>query len=436
MRQSVRDRVSAAFVVGWKSVAHSTAFRVAPTMVDCASLIHPTKIAALLVLLAAPAFAQIPNNTVKVGVLTDMSGPFADQVGAGSVAAAKMAAADFAAEAKGLKVEILSADHQNKPDVGAAQARTWVDTDGVDAVVDLPNSGVALAVATVMHDRNRVTLASSAATSVMTGKLCLPTNVQWVLDTWALGHSTAAALLKEGGDKWFFLTVDYALGQALEADATAAVVAGGGKVLGAVRQPLGTSDFSSALLQAQSSGANVLALANTGADAINSIKQAGEFGLTKSIKVAALFMQISDIHSVGLQAAQGLTVTAAYYWDLNDGTRAFAKRFAAEMGGRMPTEDQAGVYSATLAYLRAVRDAGTIDGDKVVAQMRAHPIDDALFGQVQIRPDGRAVHAMYLFRVKTPAESKSAWDLYSLVQTIPADSAFRPLADGGCPLVK
>jgi branched-chain amino acid transport system substrate-binding protein len=190
------------------------------------------------------------------------------------------------------------------------------------------------------------------------------------------------------------------------------------------------------LLQAQSSGANVLALANTGADAINSIKQAGEFGLTKSIKVAALFMQISDIHSVGLQAAQGLTVTAAYYWDLNDGTRAFAKRFAAEMGGRMPTEDQAGVYSATLAYLRAVRDAGTIDGDKVVAQMRAHPIDDALFGQVQIRPDGRAVHAMYLFRVKTPAESKSAWDLYSLVQTIPADSAFRPLADGGCPLVK
>jgi branched-chain amino acid transport system substrate-binding protein len=381
--------------------------------------------AALLALLAMPAVAQIPNNTVKVGVLTDMSGPFADQVGAGSVAAAKMAAADFAAEAKGLKVEILSADHQNKPDIGAAQARTWVDTDGVDAVVDLPNSGVALAVATVMHERNRVTLASSAATSVMTGKFCLPTNVQWVLDTWALGHSTAAALLKQGGDRWFFLTVDYALGQALEADASAAVTAGGGKVLGAVRQPLGTSDFSSALLQVQSSGANVLALANTGADAINAIKQAGEFGLTRSIKVAALFMQISDVYSVGLQAAQGLSVTGA-----------FAKRFAAAMGGRMPTEDQAGVYSATLAYLRAVRDAQTIEGDKVVAQMRAHPIDDALFGPVQIRVDGRAVHPMYLFRVKSPAESKSAWDLYNLVQTIPADSAFRPLADGGCPLVK
>ena len=394
-------------------------------------------VAALLALLAAPtAFAEVPGNTVKVGVLTDMSGPFADQVGAGSVAAAKMAAEDFALEAKGLKVEVLSADHQNKPDIGTAQARTWVDTDGVDAVVDLPNSGVALAVASVMHDRNRVTLASSSATSTMTGKACLPTTVQWVLDTWALGHSTAGAVLKEGGNSWYFLTVDYALGQALEGDASAAVLAGGGKVLGAIRQPLGTSDFSSALLQVQSSGANVMALANTGADAINSIKQAGEFGMTKSMKVAALFMQISDIHSLGLQSAQGLLLSAAYYWDLNDGTRAFAQRFAARMGGRMPTEDQAGVYSATLAYLRAVRDAGTIEGDKVVAQMRAHPIDDLLFGSVQVRADGRAIHPMYLFRVKSPAESKSEWDVYSLVSTIPAESAFRPLADGGCPLVK
>jgi branched-chain amino acid transport system substrate-binding protein len=337
-------------------------------------------VAACLALLAAPAFADVPGNTVKVGVLTDMSGPFADQVGAGSVTAAKMAAEDFAPEAKGLKVEILFADHQNKPDIGTAQARTWVDTQGVDAVVDLPNSGVALAVASVMHDRNRVTLASSAATSAMTGKACLPTTVQWVLDTWSLGHSTAAALLKQGGNSWYFLTVDYALGQALEADATAAVLAGGGKVLGAIRQPLGTSDFSSALLQAQSSGANVLALANTGADAINAIKQAGEFGMTKTVKVAALFMQISDVYSLGLPAAQGLSLTEAFYWDLNAGTRAFSQRFAARMGGRMPTEDQAGVYSATLAYLRAVRDAGTIEGDKVVAQMRAHPIEDALFG--------------------------------------------------------
>jgi branched-chain amino acid transport system substrate-binding protein len=393
-------------------------------------------LAAALALLAAPAFAEIPGNTVKIGVLTDMSGPFADQVGAGSVAAAKMAAEDFAAEANGLKVEILFADHQNKPDIGTAQARSWVDTQGVAAVVDLPNSGVALAVASVMHDRNRVTLASSAATSAMTGKACQPTTVQWVLDTWSLGHSTAAALLKQGGNRWYFLTVDYALGQALEGDATAAVLAGGGQVMGAIRQPLGTSDFSSALLQVESSGANVLALANTGADAINSIKQAGEFGMTRTMKVAALFMQISDVHSLGLQAAQGLMLTAAFYWDLNDGTRAFAKRFAAQMGGRMPTEDQAGVYSATLAYLRAVRDAATIDGDKVVAQMRAHPIDDALFGHVVLRVDGRATHAMYLFRVKTPAESTGPWDLYTLVQTIPADSAFRPLADGGCPLVK
>jgi branched-chain amino acid transport system substrate-binding protein len=393
-------------------------------------------VAACLALLAAPAFADVPGNTVKVGVLTDMSGPFADQVGAGSVAAAKMAAEDFAPEAKGLKVEILFADHQNKPDIGTAQARTWVDTQGVDAVVDLPNSGVALAVASVMHDRNRVTLASSAATSAMTGKACLPTTVQWVLDTWSLGHSTAAALLKQGGNSWYFLTVDYALGQALEADATAAVLAGGGKVLGAIRQPLGTSDFSSALLQAQSSGANVLALANTGADAINAIKQAGEFGMTKTVKVAALFMQISDVYSLGLQAAQGLSLTEAFYWDLNAGTRAFSQRFAARMGGRMPTEDQAGVYSATLAYLRAVRDAGTIEGDKVVAQMRAHPIEDTLFGTAQLRVDGRVTHAMYLFRVKAPAESKSPWDLYNLVQTIPADAAFRPLADGGCPLVK
>jgi branched-chain amino acid transport system substrate-binding protein len=393
-------------------------------------------IAALLSLLALPALAEIPNNTVKIGVLTDMSGPFADQVGAGSVAAAKMAAEDFAAEAHGLKVEILFADHQNKPDIGTAQARAWVDTQGVDAVADLPNSGVALAVSSVMRDRNRVTLGSSVGTSDMTGKACAPTTVQWVLDTWSLGHSTASAVLKQGGNKWYFLTVDYALGQALERDASAAVVAGGGQVLGAIRQPLGTSDFSSPLLQVQASGANVLGLANTGADAINAIKQAGEFGMTKTMKVAALFMQISDVYSVGLQAAQGLMLTEAFYWDLNDNTRAFAKRFATRMNGRMPTEDQAGVYSATLAYLRAVRDAGTIDGDKVVAQMKAHPIDDALFGHVVIRPDGRATHAMYLFRVKTPAESKGPWDLYTLEQTIPADSAFRPLADGGCPLVK
>jgi len=382
------------------------------------------------------AYAEIPGNTVKVGVLTDMSGPFADQVGQGSVAAARLAADDFAAESHGLKVEILFADHQNKPDVGTAQARKWVDEDGVAAVVDLPNSAVALGVSSVMRERNRVALASSSATSDMTGKFCSPTTVQWVLDTWALGRSTAGALLKAGGNSWYFLTVDYALGAALERDASAAVVAGGGKVLGAIKQPLGTADFSSALLQAQSSGANVLALANTGTDAINAIKQAGEFGLTRSVKVAALFMQISDVKSVGLEAAQGLLLSEAFYWDLNDRTRAFSTRFGEKMKGRVPTEDQAGVYSATLAYLRAVRDAGTIEGDKVVAQMRAHPINDTLFGAVQIRPDGRAVHAMYLFRVKAPGASKGPWDLYETVATIPGEEAFRPLQEGGCPLVK
>ncbi len=392
-------------------------------------------VAASLLLGITAVHAEVPGNTVKIGVLTDMSGPFADQVGAGSVAAAKLAAEDFAAESHGLKVEILFADHQNKPDIGTAQARKWVDEDGVAAVVDLPNSAVALGVSSVMRERNRVALASSSATSDLTGKACSPTTVQWVLDTWALGRSTANALLKAGGNIWYFLTVDYALGAALERDATAAVLAGGGKVLGAVKQPLGTSDFSSALLQAQSSGANVLALANTGADAINAIKQAGEFGLTRSIKVAALFMQVSDVKAVGLEAAQGLLLAEGFYWDLNDSTRTFSHRFGEQMHGRVPTEDQAGVYSATLAYLRAVRDANTVEGDKVVTQMRAHPIDDTLFGPVQIRADGRAVHAMYIFRVKAPSASKGTWDLYEKLETIPGDQAFRPLADGGCPLV-
>ena len=393
-------------------------------------------LAAALLALTVSARAEIPGNVLKVGVLTDMSGPFADQVGAGSVAAANLAAEDFGKEAGGLKVEILSADHQNKPDVGTAQARQWVDQNGVDAIVDLPNSAVALGVATIMKDKNRVALASSSATSDLTGKACAPTTVQWVLDTWSLGHSTAQALLAEKADTWFFVTVDYALGQALERDAAEAVTTGGGKVLGQARHPLGAADLSSALLQAQSSGAKVLALANTGADVINSVKQAGEFGLTQSMKVAALFIQVSDVHGLGLQAAQGLLTTEAFYWDLNDGTRAFSKRFAEKMGGRMPTANHAGVYAATLAYLRAAKAANTVDGDKVVAEMKAHPSTDPTYGRVEIRADGRAIHPMYLFRVKAPSASKGPWDYYELVQTIPADKAFRPLNEGGCPLVK
>jgi branched-chain amino acid transport system substrate-binding protein len=388
-------------------------------------------------LASPPARAEIPDNTVKIGVLTDMAGPFRDQVGPGSVVAANMAAEDFAPEAKGLKVEILSADHQNKPDIGVAIASKWVDQDGVDAIVDLPNSGVALAVAGVMKEKHRTALASSAMTSTMTGKNCAATTVQWVSDTWVQGASTVAAMHKAGADTWYFITVDYALGQALEGDATASIVASGGKALGSTRLPLGTSDFGSALLEAQGSGAKVLALANTGADAINAVKQAGEFGLTKSgIKVAALFMMLSDIQSIGLPSAHGLQLTEAFYWDMNDDTRAWSARWSQRMNGRMPTQDQAGVYSATLAYLRAVRDARTIDGELAVAAMRKAPIEDKLFGRVTIRPDGRAVHDMYLFEVKTPAESKGAWDLYKLRQTIPGDTVFRPMSAGGCPLVK
>jgi branched-chain amino acid transport system substrate-binding protein len=373
-------------------------------------------------------------DRVRIGVLTDMTGPFSDQVGQGSVTAATLAAEDIAREGDGPKVEILSADHQNKPDVGVAIARRWLDQDDVSAIVDLPNSGVAIAVANLMKERNRTALASSSMSSDLTGKLCAPTTVQWVSDTWAQGSATARALAARGKNQWFFLTVDYALGQALERDATKALVAAGGKVLGSTRHPLNTADFSSALLTAQGSGADVLALANTGADVINAIKQAGEFGLTSKMTVAALFIQLSDVNSLGLAAAQGLQLATGFYWDKDDQTRAFARRFAERMNGRMPTEDHAGVYSATLAYLRAVKKAGSVEGSRVVQTMRSAPIDDALFGAVTIRADGRAVHDIYLYEVKAPSESHRPYDDYKLLATIPGDQAFRPLTEGGCAL--
>ena len=385
--------------------------------------------AALAVRAEAPA-------TVRVGVLTDMSGPFSDGVGQGSVEAAKLAAADFEAESGGLKVEIVFADHLNKPDVGSAIARRWFDQDGVAAVVDLPNSGVALAVATIAHDRNRVALASSSMTSDLTGKSCKPTTVQWVTDTWVQGKSTAAGMVPQGLDGWYFLTVNYALGQALEGDATQAVTALGGRVTGASRNPLGTTDFGTPLLAAQASGANVLAFASTGSDLVNAIKQAKEFGITPRMAPAALFAEVTDIKAMGLDVAQGLELTEAFYWDLNDATRAWSKRYGAVMDGRMPTEDQAGVYSATLAYLRAVRDAKTVEGAAVVEAMRRAPINDALFGVVTIRPDGRAVHDMHRFKVKAPADSHGPYDYYRLLATIPAATAFRPLDQGGCPMLK
>jgi branched-chain amino acid transport system substrate-binding protein len=395
-----------------------------PLLLAC--LLHMTA-------LAAPAAAQLPA-TIKIGILNDQSGPFADQSGKGSVVAAQLATDDFKKEAPELNVEIVYGDHQNKPDIGSAIARAWVDRDGVAAVADAVNSGVGLAVNDVMRERHRTFIASNVGTSDLTGKNCSPDTFQWTFDTWALGNSAARALYKVG--PFYFVGFDYALGAALERDTTAVLKSLGGTVAGSVKHPLGTTDFSSYLLQAQSSGAKVIAFASTGTDFINGVKQAAEFGVGQTATLTGLFTQITDVESLGLQAAQGLTLTEAFYWDLNDDTRAFTKRFAEKMPGRVPTENQAGVYSSVLAYLHAVKVAGSIEGEKVLAALRAAPIQDKLFGTVTIRPDGRAIHPMYVFKVKTPAQSKSRWDLYTLVDTIPADQAFRPLAQGGCALVK
>ena len=392
--------------------------------------------ACLVGLGAGAAHAEIPGKVLKIGVLTDMSGPFASQAGEGSFQAAKMAAEDFAKEAGDLKVEVVAADHQNKPDVGSGLARKWIDQEGVSTIVDLPNSGVALGISSLMNERNRATMASASATSDMTGKFCKNTTVQWAHDTWALGNATGRAVTKAGGKKWFLIAFDYALGQALERDTSEAVKKAGGTVAGSVKHPLGTTDFSSYVLQAQGSGADVIGLGDTGVDAINAIKQMGEFGIIqKGMFLAPLFIQITDIQSIGLEQAKGLILTESFYWDLNDKTRAFAKRFGERMKGQMPTVNHAATYSSTLAYLRAAKAANTIEGDKVVAEMRKAPIQDDLYGTVTVRPDGRAVHEMFVFKVKTPAQSKSRDDIYDLMETIPADQAFRPLKDGGCPLV-
>ena len=397
---------------------------------------------ALLLATTAPiaSWAQIPGNTIRIGVLNDMSGPFADLSGKDSVVAAQMAADDFAKDAGSgaPKVEILSADHQNKADIGAAIARRWADQDNVAAVVDVPNSAVALAVNQVMKEKDRTFLASSSATSDLTGAQCTRTTVQWTFDTWALANGTARALVARGGSTWFFLASDYAFGAALTRDATALVKQSGGTVLGGVRMPLGAPDMSSYLLQAQASGAQVLGIAAAGDDVTNIVKQAAEFGLGRNDtqRLAGLLVFLTDVKSMGLQTAQGLLLTEAFYWDLNDKTRAWSDRFAAKAGGRKPTMNHAGVYSSVLAYLRAAAVVQSISGQAVVAKMEAAPIDDALFGPTTIRPDGRAVHAMYLFQVKTPAQSKGPWDFYNLVSTIPPEQAFRPMNEGGCPLVK
>ena len=393
--------------------------------------------AVLAALGTGAAQGQISDGVIKIGVMNDMSGLYADITGPGSLLAAKMAVEDFGAAGKGMKVEVLGADHQNKPDVGSNIARTWYDVDKVDAIFDVPTSSVALAVNQITRDKGKAFIVSGAATSDLTGKACSPNTIHWTYDTWMLANGTGSAIVKTGGDSWFFLTADYAFGHALERDTEAAVVKGGGKVLGKVRHPFPGQDFSSFLLQAQSSKAKVIGLANAGGDTINSIKQASEFGITKSGQnLAGMLVFITDVHGLGLNTAQGLVFTETFYWDLNDQTRAWTRRFAAANNGKYPSMVQAGVYSSVLHYLKAIEAAKTDDGTKVVAQMKAMPTDDSLFGKGTIRADGRKLHPAYLVEVKKPSESKGPYDYYKIRATIPADQAFRPLNQGECPLVK
>ena len=390
------------------------------------------------VLFATAAHAD--DKAVKIGVLTDMASLYADLGGPGSTLAAQMAVEDSGLTKKGWTIDIVTGDHQNKPDVAVGIARKWFDEDKVDTIVDVPNSGVALAVAQVVKEKNGVFMNSGAATSDLTGKACTPNTIHWTYDTYALANGTGKAVVKSGGDSWFFVTADYAFGHALQRDTAAVVEANGGKVIGSVNVPLNTPDFSSFLLQAQSSGAKVIGLANAGGDTTNSIKQAHEFGITSSgQKLAALLLFISDVNALGLDVAQGLEFTETFYWDMNDQTRAFSSRFSQRMKNHAePTMVHAGVYSSVLHYLKTLDAMGgnPHDGAKVVAKMKEAPTDDPLFGKGTIREDGRVIHPAYLFQVKSPAESKYPWDYYKLVATIPADEAFRPLAQSECPLVK
>ncbi|CAN7625612.1 ABC transporter substrate-binding protein [Bosea sp. LjRoot90] len=390
---------------------------------------------ALGALMASPALAQ--QISVKAGVLNDRSGLYADLSGEGSVIAARLAVEDFKAADKGIKVEIVSADHQNKPDVGSTIARQWYDQDGVDLILDVPTSSVALAVNQITREKNKVHINSGAASSDLTGKACSPNTVHWTYDTYALAQGTGGAMTKAGGDSWFFLTADYAFGHALERDTSAVVTKSGGKVLGVVRTPFPGTDFSSFLLQAQASKAKVIGLANAGGDTINSIKQAGEFGIVAGgQKLAGLLVFATDVHALGLQTAQGLVLTESFYWDMNDQTRAWSERFAKLNGGKKPSMVQAGVYSGMLHYLKAVEAAKSKDSAAVMAKMKELPTDDPLFGKGSVRVDGRKMHDMYLFEVKKPSESKAPWDYYKQIAVLKADEAFKPLAESECPLVK
>ena len=388
---------------------------------------------ALAILGATSARAQISNNVVKVGVLNDQSGLYADLGGPGSVAAAQMAADDAGGSVLGAPIEIVFADHQNKADIGVAVARRWFENEDVDMAIGFDNSSVALGVEQLAAEHHRIAIAGAVGTTAFTGKNCTSYEASWVYDSYALTTSLAKSIVAEGRDTWFFITVDYAFGHSLEADATAAVQAAGGKVLGSVRHPLNTSDFSSYLLQAQASGAKVVAFANGGGDMVNAVKQANEFGLTKNQSMVSLLVFISDVHSMGLEAAQGLKFVTAFYWNRDDESRAWSKRFF-DRQGRMPTMAQASVYSAVRHYLAAIAAAGTDEAKAVMAKMREMPVNDFYVRNGHLREDGRLVHDMYFAQVKQPSDSSRPWDYYNILGMIPGDQAFRPLAESGCPL--
>ena len=384
--------------------------------------------------------AAAQGSTIKIGVLNDQSGVYRDISGPTSVACVRQAIEDFGAQ--GLTVEVLVGDHQNKPDIGTAIARQWIDRDGVDMIIDVPNSALGLAINGVCKEKDRAYINSTAATADLTGPACAPTTVHMTYDTWMLAHSTGAAMVASGGDTWFFVTADYAFGTALERDTTAFVTKAGGKVIGSVRHPFpGNTDFSSFLLQAQASKAKVIGICNAGTDTVNTIKQAAEFGITQGgQKLAGLLVFLNDVHALGLQVAQGLVLTESFYWDLNDRTRALTKRVLTKSAGAHPAMSHAGCYAGTLHYLKSCAALGAAEAKKsgaaTVSHMKSKPTDDDAFGPGTIRADGRALHPTYLFEVKTPAESKAPWDYYKLLATTPADQAFRPLADGNCPLVR
>lgn len=376
------------------------------------------------------------DNVIKIGVLDDMSGVYADLAGPGSVVAAEMAVEDFGGSVNGVPIEIVSADHQNKADIAANIARQWIDTQQVDVIVDVGNSAAALAVQEVTRDKGKVHLNSTAGTTQLTNDQCSPTGIHWTYDTYALANGTGTAMTEEGFKKWYFITADYAFGHSLEQNTSNAVKAAGGEVVGVSRAPFPNTDFSSYLLQAQASGADVIGLANAGGDTINAIKQAKEFGITASgIKLAGMLVFLTDIHALGLETTQGLTITTGWYWDLDDESRAFAKRFAERHEGRMPTMVQAGVYSAISHYLKAIAAAGTDEGLTVVNKMKSMPVQDMFADNGVIRADGRMVHDMYLVQVKAPSESKGPWDYYNVLRTIPGDAAFMPLSQSTCDLV-